>query len=314
MEEPLPPLTPTPADAPSAAAPTPTPAPTTMQAEPIEGEPIEGEGPIFSDQGEMMGVPDGVDPLYLDGGSELGHCPECGDAICGVRGCGFGSKPIFEARVEYLLWQMEGMPIPALVIRGTPNNNGTPTNRDDDFLDDAFVVYGNQRILEDDRSGVRVRLAYWLDDCGQLAIDGEYINLGEVEEHFIDGGDGTFPIVGRPFVDDTTGLDDFEQVSFPGLEGAVTVDSDSQFQSAALHIRRNLCCVPGCQTCCGDAVTCGSGVGCGSCCGGGCPCPLLGGVVRQILARRDAARRSAVRRPLGGIAGGPTHPRRSRAD
>lgn len=275
-EEPLPPLEPTPAEG---ASPSPTPAPSTISSEPIEGEVIEGEGPYFEDQGEMM-MSDGVDPLYLDGGAEFGDCTECGDAICNGRcnscqgGCGMGSRPIFYARGEYLLWQFDGMQIPALVIEGEANNNGTDTDPTDDFIDNAFVVYGNQQILTEERSGVRIRLGYWLDDYGQTAIEGEYLNLGEVNSIFRDGGDGVSPIVGRPFIDASNGFDSFEQVSFPGLAGTVTVTADSSFQAAALHIRRNLCCVAGCQTGCGDCVTCGTGVGCGS--KAGCPCPIFG--------------------------------------
>lgn len=277
LEEPLPPLEPTPAEG---AAPSPVPAPSTMQGEPIEGEIIEGEGPYFDGQGESMMMSDGVDPLCLDSGAEFGGCTECGDAICGGRcrscqgGCGLGSRPIFYARGEYLLWQFDGMQIPALVIRGVADNNGTPNDRSDDFITDAFVVYGDEEILNEERSGARVRLGYWLDDYGQTAIEGDYISMGEVNSTFVDGGDGTSPIVGRPFIDATTGLDAFQQVSFPGLEGTVTVDADSTFSAASLHIRRNLCCVPGVQTCCGDGVTCGSGVGCGS--KAGCPFPIFG--------------------------------------
>ena len=76
-----------------------------------EGEVYEGEGPGV--------VPEGVDPLYLDGDSELGgHCPMCGDDVCGgvgcIGGCGFGSRPVFYARGEYLGWWFKGMDIPPL--------------------------------------------------------------------------------------------------------------------------------------------------------------------------------------------------------
>jgi len=277
LEEPLPPLEPTPADG---ATRSPTPAPSGTPVESIEGDVVEGEGPYFNAHGEAMMMSEGVDPLYLDGGGEFGRCFECGDAVCGGRcqscqgGCGLGSRPIFYARGEYLLWNFDGMWIPPLVIRGVADNNGTPNNRADDFITDAFVVYGNERILTEERSGVRVRMGYWLDDYGQVAVEGDYINLGEVNSTFVDGGNGTAPIVGRPFIDATTGFDAFQQVSFPGLEGTVTVTADSSFQAASLHIRRNLCCVPGVQTCCGDNVTCGTGVGCGS--KASCPFPIFG--------------------------------------
>jgi hypothetical protein len=263
---------PTPADAPTTtksaeSAPLPTP-----QGEIIEGEVIEG-GPMMEGSGEPMIVPEGVDPLYLDDHdgeeSRLEGCPHCGSALCKMQGgCGFGSRPIFYARGEYLLWWMDGMDTPPLVVRGVVNNNNTPADATDDFFDEAVIVFGGTQILDEGRSGGRVRLGYWLDDYGRWAIEGEFLSLGQVETNFIDGGDGTFPIVGRPFIDPRSGEFMVEDVSFPGVSGTVTVNTDSSVDSAGLWLRRSLCCTPGCNTGCGDAVTCGSGVcgplGCGN--------------------------------------------------
>ena len=113
------------------------------------------------------------------------------------------------------------------------------------------------------------------------------------------------PIVGRPFIDATTGLPAVEDVSFPGIEGTVTVDVDSRFQSAGIGFRRNLCCVAGCATDCGDCVSCGTPVGCGTCasCEGGSRAvpdlPAARHQAGQMVLRRHAARRRAVRLPLG---------------
>jgi hypothetical protein len=306
MQEEMPSLVPTPAD--DSAAPMPTaegaPSPT---GEVIEGEIIdhghEGHEHMVYEGGayeghegyegyqEGMVIPDGVDPLYLDGQSEMGYggsCPTCGDAVCGGGGCGFGSRPIFYARGEYLHWWFDGMPIPPLVVRGEVNDNGTTGDPSDDFFDNAVVVFGGNSVLDDGRSGGRITLGYFLDDCGKLGIEADYLAFGEVDTHFTDGGDGVFPIVGRPFIDATTGLPAVEDVSFPGIQGTVTVDIESEFQSAGVRLRRNLCCVAGCTTGCGDGVACGSGVGgcdsCSSCGGAGCPmCPLLGSWIGKQL-------------------------------
>jgi hypothetical protein len=262
-----------PAASKAAASPTPTPAdgppmPTaetqllpSPQGEVIEGTPILGDGPMLDANGQPMVVPEGVDPLYLndDGDLPMHGCPNCGSKLCAMQGgCGFGSRPIFYARGEYLLWWIQGMQIPPLVVEGTSDNG--------DFVD-AFVVYGNQQILKDSRSGGRVRLGYWLDDYGRYAIEGEYLTLGEISEHFQDGGDGTSRIVGRPFINVLTGDPNVEDVSNRGIRGTVDVNATSQFQSAGVWLRRNLCCSPGCASC-GDPVTCGSSVcgpmGCGS--------------------------------------------------
>jgi hypothetical protein len=267
---------PTPADGPP--SPTAEPLP---PGEVINREMIEGDGPMFEDQGEPMIVPEGVDPLYLDGGAHddglhFEGCENCGSKVCAMQGgCGLNSRPVLSVRGEYLLWWADGMAIPPLVVRGEVNDNGTvPTN--DDFFDNAFVVYGNQDILDEARSGGRLTLTYWLDDYGRHAVEGDYFGFGQIESQFVDGGDGTFPIVGRPFFDILNAVLAVQDVSFPGIRGTVTVDADSTFQSAGIRLRRSLCCVAGCDAECGDAVTCGSGVcgptGCGTGVDGGAPC------------------------------------------
>ena len=246
---------------------------------------VEGQhGPWVDEAGNPVNLPEGADPLYLDEseGPHLQGCSTCGSAVCQAQGgCGFGSRPVLWVRGEYLAWWADGMYIPPLVVRGEVGDNETPSDPTDDFFNNAFVVFGNQEVLDGVRSGGRVRVGYWLDDYGQTAIEGEYFGFGQISTRFVDGGDGTSPIVGRPFIDATTGLNAVEDVSFPGIMGTVAVDIDSTFQSAGIGIRRNLCCVSG-NTCCGDPVTCGSQVGgCGAMgCGSGVsegPCATLFG-------------------------------------
>lgn len=259
---------PTLADAPGATAakpametlPDPIPDPQSMT---MEGD----AGNWVDEHGNPINMQEGADPLYLDegAGGHLQGCSTCGSAVCQAQGgCGYGSRPVLYVRGEYLAWWTEGMDLPPLVVRGEVGDNGTPSDPSDDFFNNAYVVYGNQNVLDGIRSGGRVRIGYWLDDYGQTALEAEYFGFGQIDEKFTDGGNGTFPIVGRPFIDATTGYDAVEDVSFPGISGTVAVDIDSKFQSAAIGFRRNLCCVSG-GTCCGDPVTCGSQVsGCGS--------------------------------------------------
>ncbi|QDT71151.1 BBP7 family outer membrane beta-barrel protein [Lacipirellula limnantheis] len=275
-EEPATPGEPTLADGAAAAEaipaeplPDPIPQPQSM----VEGQ----QGPWLDAAGNPINLPEGSDPLYLDEseGPHLQGCASCGSAVCQAQGgCGLGSRPVLWVRGEYLAWWADGMDIPPLVVRGDAVTNPDPPPAQ--VFGNAFVVYGNQTILDGVRSGGRVRAGYWLDDYGQTAIEGEYFGFGQISEQFNDGGDGTFPIVGRPFIDATTGLNAVEDVSFPGIRGSVVVNSDSKFQSAGIGLRRNLCCASG-QTCCGDPVTCGSQVGgCGAGVGGG-PCATLFG-------------------------------------
>jgi hypothetical protein len=268
-------LEPTPADdAPAATDALPAPEAT---GESIDGQ-IVDEGPIMYDGGyegsyDGMVVPDGVDPLYLDGQSEFGTCDVCAGDVCGGRGCydpcGFGSRPIFYARAEYLLWEFDGMYVPPLVVNADLGGGNPPA------LLNPRVVFGDQEVLDDARSGARFTLGYFLDDYGKWAIEGDYVVFDDESLRFQDGGNGLPPYVGRPYIDATTGMPAVEDVVFVDINGTVTVDIESSFSSAGVRFRRNLCCVAGCTTGCGSGVTCGSPVGgCDSCGGANPSCPM----------------------------------------
>lgn len=244
------------------------------EVEPIPAGEVESYGE-YGEYGEFDGpmiIPEGVDPLYLDQGIDFGACDGCGSTTCGGA-CGFGSRPIWYLRGEYLLWWFDGMQTPPLVVEGDAarNDQGTPEDESDDTFDfvDAVIVYGNDQILDRSRDGGRVTVGTWFDDYGRWGMEADYLAFSRLDEQFVDGGDGvTPPFVGRPFIDATTGLNAVEDVSFPGIRGNVIVASDSRFESAGVRIRHNLCCVAGCATECGDGVVCGSFAGCDTCTGG----------------------------------------------
>lgn len=221
------------------------------------GENIDLEGPLV--------VPEGIDPVYLDDdGIGLGGCPSCGGLALHQPGCGQAirdGRNRFYAQGEYLLWALDGADIPPLVVQGEDDGDGNFTN--------AQVIYGNNDILTQGRSGARVRLGVWLGG-GPWALEGEYLGLGRISSQFNAGGDGvTPPFIGRPFIDATTGLNAVEDVSFPGIQGNVTVDSNSEFQSGGIWLRHSVCAIAACQQSCSDDVTCDSCVDCGSGVGSG---------------------------------------------
>lgn len=246
--------------------------------EPIPaGEPTEAEESILRDEpsDESYEDYDSDEPIYYEdnymGGScDLGGCTSCGSSCCG--GC--GSRGVIYARGEYLNWWFKGMDIPPLVV-GIPFDVTDPLNPVPAGA--AQTLYGDETILEDDRQGFRVTLGLWLDDCGQWGIEGDYLRFDDAEDRFRAGErDGTFPgdgfFIFRPFFndgviggDETTRGPSLEDVDTNQLDGTVTVDVRSEFQSAGIRLRHNLCCREGCAPCCGDAVGCGSPVGCGSC-------------------------------------------------
>lgn len=244
------------------------------------------------------------EPIYLDGGYEdglnFGGCTNCGDMACGIRqgGCGYGARGVMYLHGEYLLWTVEGMNTPPLIIA---DDNGAFSSPD--------IIYGDDLILEDGRSGGRITFGLWLDDYGQWAIEGDYFALGKETEVFAAGGNdgvagpsGLF--IGRPFFNTLayTNGDGVnvprgtvqEEVDTQRLDGTVTVRSSSELRSFGLRLRHGLCCADPCGTCCGDAVGCGSGVNCGSGCGMGFGTALPGPLGRICKLLKTGVRRTDV--------------------
>jgi Putative beta barrel porin-7 (BBP7) len=245
----------------------------------VEGEIIEGQGPLLDEQGQPLVIPEGVDPLYLDGGMHdeglhFDGCDMCGSKVCKTPGgCGYGSRPIVYAHGEYLLWWFDGMNTPPLVAAA-----------DNPQFQMAEIIYGGDEILDEARHGGRITLGYFMDDYGHTGIEGEYLALGVLDETFVAGNlaldqSNVPPYIGRPFFN-TAGVDAdgdgdtndpgdiprgplVEEVETDGLSGTVRVRSESDFRSAGIRLRRALCCIPGSQADCGDMVGCGDAVGCG---------------------------------------------------
>ena len=224
-----------------------------------------------------------MDPLYLDEGfdngldfgSGMGGCTGCGDMICTKPGCGFGSRPIFYARGEYLQWWLEGMNTPPLVVQDTEPVVGPDVGGDDvEFLQPGVsTIYGGNRILEDGRDGYRATIGYWFDDYGNWGIEGDYLDFDDLTETFSAGSlDGIVPgtRIGRPFIAVAPlaggGLPAgraVEEVDTEDLDGSVTVRSRSSFRTAGVRFMHGLCCRESCDVGCGDSVG-----GCDSCAGG----------------------------------------------
>jgi hypothetical protein len=193
-----------------------------------------------------------------------GDCPACGpcaDGCCLPCGpcagsfclpCGWRPSGMW-VDVDYLLWWMRGMHVPPLVTSGlTPQQPG--------ILGDAntFILFGDDDIDNRARSGGRLQAGMWLNPCQTVGIEAEYLALATDSTHFYLWSDGN-PIVSRPIIDDATGQETVERVAFPrgntgSVDGAVSVDASTQFQSAALRMRLALCRQDSCWSdpCCPD--------------------------------------------------------------
>ena len=110
----------------------------------------------------------------------------------------YGSRPVLWVRGEYLAWWADGMYVPPLVVRGDVGDPGTPAIRPTIFSTMRSSSSAMKTCSTASAAAARLRVGYWLDDYGQTAIEGEYFGFGQIDDGFVDGGDGTFPIVGRP--------------------------------------------------------------------------------------------------------------------
>jgi hypothetical protein len=166
---------------------------------------------------------------------------------CGSFGspCCVGPVGVIWVHGEYLMWWSKGMETEPLVTAGP---TGTLSDRR------TGVLFGGDDLLDQVRSGFRVRMGTWLDCSQRWALEGDYWRLGGVSEDFFAASDASGnPAIYRPFFNinprdragqlDPPARDDVQLVASPGvLAGSVSVQASSQLQGAGLWLRHNLCC------------------------------------------------------------------------
>ena len=203
--------------------------------------PIDDQGPPptagqdqFLDEGYGPDMGPGYDPDY--GGPGCGG-PGCGDSCCGGS-CGFNCAPPcgFWGRAEYLYWWVRGSNTPALV---TSSPDGTPSNVAG-ILPTANVLFGNQRINTNGRSGGRFTLGYWFGNCGLCGIEDTFFFLGSSSTNYQATSDGS-PILARPFFNVLSGAQDALLVAYPNIVvGTINVASTRSVYGNELNLRRAL--------------------------------------------------------------------------
>ncbi len=151
-----------------------------------------------------------------------------------------GSAERFWIRGEYLLWWSQGMRTPALV-----STSATGTARADAGVlgvAPTTVLFGGNHLDLDPHSGGRIRAGMWLNSCRTVGLEAEYWGLSEETAHFQQTSPGT-PILARPFYDAVNGRETAQLVAFPAvLQGTITVDAITDFQSAGARLLFNACC------------------------------------------------------------------------
>jgi hypothetical protein len=159
--------------------------------------------------------------------------------VRGQTGGGSG-LPSGWVRAQYLMWWTQGTVLPALVTTspdGTPRAQagvlGTP---------DVDVLFGNDFVNNELRSGVRGTGGLWLDSSQYWGVQADWFSVGDdnTSGNYHAASDGDV-ILARPFFNVVTGLEDSELVSFPNLvSGVVDVTSSSEMHSGALSLRANV--------------------------------------------------------------------------
>ena len=175
------------------------------------------------------------------GGASEGCCDTCGGAQC--AGCPTGCWPLLPCRnlwvrADYLLWWTQGMDTPPLVtsspdgtLRDVAGVLGEPT---------TDILFGDEKLNDGSRSGFGISLGYWwLPEVEGIEV--RYLGIGSTSTQFQQTSAGD-PILGRPFFNITNGANDAFLIGFEQeLEGTVSVDAATEFDSFEVLFRRALC-------------------------------------------------------------------------
>ncbi len=148
---------------------------------------------------------------------------------------------------EYLFWQARGMYVPALVTQAPAGASGTDVGGLSNPA--TSILFGDDRILTDFRSGLSLRTGCWFDVCQNVGIDASAFWLGRQSENFTASSDGN-PGLFRPFYTDA-GTSQSELVAFldpnvigggvlfPVVAGAVTVNATTDLAGWDVNLRSN---------------------------------------------------------------------------
>jgi hypothetical protein len=216
-------------------APTPAPASRTVSSWPAVGYEQGGAGvPV----GEIPGA-----------AFSAGGCSTCGPAddfcdggVCWGAGSCYGGdcypllRPLrdrvwFEG--EYLLWWLKGYGVPPLVTTSTnPDHEGILSQST------SHVLFGDQNLNNESRSGGRFTLGWWIDPCQTAGLEVRYTMLGEDSMRYESGIISDW-LLARPFFDSGDGRDSSWVVGEDGrYQGWVNVRAKTEFHALEILLRR----------------------------------------------------------------------------
>ena len=151
------------------------------------------------------------------------------------------------ASAEWLVWWTRGMQLPPLVTTASPFD--PEATRGALGFGSTRLLYGDDSVLQQARSGARFTVGYQFDPCGMCSIEASYFFLGRIDENAGFTSD-QFPVLARPFFNLNTGQQDRQLVASPGIapgdfiraSGAIGVETSTSLMGAEVNLRRQLCC------------------------------------------------------------------------
>jgi hypothetical protein len=222
-------------------------------ASPVAPVPFPGQKPetLPAPTAGSQVAPNGGPVFVMDDGPALGPPPPLSDLWNNPLGFANYQAGRMRGRVyggaEYLLWWIRDARLPPLVtttpafvpqtIQGALTAPGTQ------------VLFGGDGHSFNDFSGARFTVGAWIDPCAQWGVEGTFFFLGHQNQTFQANSD-QFPVLGRPFFNINTGVEDRQLTTTPGVApgdvvaavGRVRVDTPSQLWGAELNLRHRLCC------------------------------------------------------------------------
>lgn len=179
---------------------------------------------------------------FLDAnGVPMGYGPmNCGPNLACAPCC---DLPCAWIAPEYLNWRTAGVKLPAMVTTAPAGSQGVLGDPN------TSVLYGNQDVMDNWRSGLRVRGGGWFDKATGCGVDLGFFYLGGTRDGFSAESNGD-PGLFRPFTN-TDGTQNAQLVGFiapdgtPILAGRVTVSNSTELLGADANFRQVLNCENG---------------------------------------------------------------------
>ena len=134
---------------------------------------------------------------------------------------------------QALIWWTSQVDVPVIATtspQGTPGLQagilGQPQTSE---------LWGGGDLFDLTRRGVRLRGGEWFDDNDGSGWQAEFLMLGSAGHDFFGASNGD-SILGRPFLNEETGLQDSQLIAFPGLSsGSLAFNAETRLYSVGLN-------------------------------------------------------------------------------